>query len=287
MHYIKSSVIPTLKPLAKVMLKSCQAPVNRLRMMPDFLIVGGQRCGTTSLYNYLTQHPCVESASEKEIQFLSLNFSRGVSWYKKHFPVALKKYYARVINGHELITGEATPYYLFHPHAPGRARQVVPKAKIIILVRNPVDRAYSHYHRHVRFKVETLPFEEAIQAEPVRLQGEVERMTADVKYFSFNHQMYSYLARGIYIDQIRLWRMHFPEEQIYIMKSEDLFRSPANSLSNIYNFLGLNDYALKDYRKHNAGGQLPMSKSTRKRLVEYFEPYNHRLYQYLGKDLGW
>ena len=122
----------------------------RLGLGPDFLIIGTQRGGTTSLYDYLSEHPCIAGAVKKEIEFFDLNYHRGIGWYRAHFPSVLERLYARRARGRKLVTGEATPYYLFHPHAPRRMQEAAPESRLIILLRNPVERAYSHYWHEVR-----------------------------------------------------------------------------------------------------------------------------------------
>src|SRR3990172_222546 len=172
---------------------------------PDFFIVGAQKCGTTSLYNYLARHPCVLGATKKEIHYFSDLYDEGIGWYKSHFPSLLKKYSGILVNRRVLITGEATPFYIFHPHAPERIGKLFPHAKIIMMFRNPVDRAYSHYRYHVKLGAEALSFEDAIAAEPERLADELGKMIADEHYNSYNYKMFSYLKRGIYIEQLRRW----------------------------------------------------------------------------------
>ena len=138
--------------------------------LPDFFIIGAKKCGTTFLYHLLGQHPHVEAAKKKEIHYFDHHFSKGNDWYRSHFPPPTWK------EGRRSITGESSPYYLFHPHAARRMAGVVPRARLIVLLRNPVDRAYSHYHQEAGRGHEPLTFEEAIEAEEARLRGERDRM---------------------------------------------------------------------------------------------------------------
>ena len=178
---------------------------NNLRVLPNFLIIGVSRSGTTSLYNYLTQHPSVAPALIKEVYFFDRSYKRGLAWYRSFFPTVLEKYYSTTVKKKEFITGEATPCYIFHPHVPRRVFKTIPGIKLIVLLRNPVDRAYSFYHHNLRRGLESLSFEEAIESEVKRLRGELEKMMDDENYFSFNRQYYSYLSRGIYVDQLKNW----------------------------------------------------------------------------------
>lgn len=258
-----------------------------LRALPDFLIVGAQRAGTTSLYNYLAAHPSVVPALKKETLFFANYYHRGLGWYRAHFPLASRVGSRDDRRYPRYVTGEASPYYLFHPLAPGRAVQTVPGARIIVLLRNPVERAYSHYHHEVAMGLETLPFEEAIEREEERLSGEENRLLRDDSYRSLAYQNYSYLARGIYIDQLARWVHHFGRERILVLRSEHFQQDPAQVLAQATRFLGLPTCGLSDYRRYHETRQAPMDPATRERLYAYFAPHNRRLYEFLEMDLGW
>ena len=265
-------------------------PKNRRRIsspgkgsLPDFLIIGVQKGGTSSLYSYLTDHPQVASAFKKELHYFdSDKFGKGEGWYRSNFPPLSSE------NGHRVITGEASPYYIYHPLAPKRAAQVVPNARLIALLRNPVDRAYSDYNHRLNDGIETLGFEEAIEAEEERIGGEKERMLADESYSSASHRRHSYLTRGVYVDQIREWHQHFDRDQLLILKSEDFFKETRKNMQLVCDFLGLPDWdggnfgQVKNKRRYD-----PMSPAIREKLESYFEPHNKRLYDYLGQDFGW
>lgn len=254
---------------------------------PDFFIIGVQKGGTTSLYNYLARHPAVLPAMQKEIHYFSENFHRGKAWYSARFPTRYRKLRRMLELRARILTGEATPYYIFHPHAARRIRARYPHARIILMLRNPVDRAYSHYRYHVKLGVESLSFEEAIAAEPQRLAGEMEKMVADEHYSSEACKLFSYLRRGVYIEQVRRWREYFPREQMLILKSEDFFANPAQCFLAATRFLGLEHHDLRSYDTFNAGAESALRPETRRRLVEYFRPFNEQLYAYLGIDYGW
>jgi len=258
-----------------------------LHSKPDFFIVGAQKCGTTSLYNYLVKHPCVLPAKEKELHFFSDKYSKGYSWYSNQFPSLFKKFQYVLSRRHRVLCGEATPYYMFHPHAVGRIYSRFSNAKIIMMLRNPVDRAFSHYRYHVKLGAEDLTFEEAIASESDRLLGELDKMNDDANYNSVNYKIYSYLKRGVYIEQIERWIDLFSKDQILIIKSEDFFADPEDSFNTVLKFLELPEYTISSYKKFNEGKQVAMKPETREQLFEYFEPYNQRLYNCLGTDFGW
>lgn len=269
--------------------KVFRASTNPIRMMPDFIIIGAQKGGTTSLYRYLVEHPCVAPIYIKEPHFFDLYFYKGLPWYRAHFPTAVEKYYARRFQKHDLITGEASPYYLFHPQAARRIAKTLPRTKLIVLLRNPIDRAYSQYHHQVSQKgVEPLTFEEALDCEEKRLAGETEKLLKDDKYSSFNHRHYSYLARSKYIEQLPTWMSIFPKEQLLILRSEDLYTNPASIVKQTLEFLSLPTVGMPTvYKAHNEAKYAKMAPATRERLVEYFKPYNARLYEFLGRDFEW
>ena len=165
---------------------------------------------------------------------------------------------------------------------------VVPQARLIVLLRNPVDRAYSHYHHQVRKGSETRTFEEAIEAEEMRLRGEKDKLLEDEHYNSLDNWDSSYLSRGIYVDQLLRWSRFFRGEQMLVLKSEDFFERPQESLKLVLGFLDLPDWEPEAWEIRNQGGyEQQIDPVTRQRLEKYFEPHNRRLYEYLGVDFGW
>jgi hypothetical protein len=258
-----------------------------MRLMPNYIIIGAQRCGTTSLHNYLVEHPHIIPAVQKEVHFFDMKFHKGTLWYRAHFPAWLHKYYVKFSRQQALITGEGSPYYIFHPLVPGRIAKTLPQVKLIVLLRNPVDRAYSHYWLAVRRRKETCSFEEALKCEPERLQGEREKIINFETYHSHAYQLHSYLARGIYVDQLKVWRALFPSEQMLILCSEEFYADPPASMNRVFAFLGLPAWTLKDYNPYQAGDYPQMNPIIRKQLVDYFRPHNERLFNYLGLDFDW
>ena len=262
-----------------------------LRLLPDFLVIGTQRGGTTSLYNYLQAHPCIEPSSTKEIHFFDRRFNRGLTWYRGHFPTGVEKYYAQSLRRRAFVTGEASPAYLFHPHAPGRVARALPHVKLIVLLRNPVDRAYSQYFHAVELGLEMLSFEEAIKDEVERTAGERAKILQDEHYDSYAYMHRSYLSRGIYVEQLQTWMSLFPREQFLILKSEEFYADPADSVKQVLAFLDLPleepELRKQDYKQYNNTTYSRMDAGLRKRLIEYFEPYNARLYDFLGANFGW
>lgn len=260
------------------------------RLMPDFLVIGGQKCGTTSLYQYLISHPFIISAMKKQMHFFDNHFEKGITWYQSHFPSYLYKHYFKQIHKQDFITGEATPYYIFHPLAAKRVAEYLPNAKFVLLIRNPVERSYSHYHHEKRKGTETLSFEDAIAKEEERLAGEKEKMIANGNYYSFNYQRYSYLARSRYYEQLTEWFSYFPQERFFIVKSEDMYKNTVDIVKNIFNFLQLPEFPefkIEKDQYYNVGKYDKMNSATREKLVEYFKPHNENLYKLLNRDFDW
>lgn len=258
-----------------------------MRKLPDFVIIGAQRCGTTSLYSYLAQHPFVASVYRKEVHFFDLNYHKGLFWYRAHFPTVLTAYLFQRKHGRPLVSGEATPYYLFHPHAARRLRQHLPDAKLIVLLRNPVDRAFSHYRHEIRLGVETLPFEGAIKREADRIEEEILKMQKDEHYYSFHHHHYAYLRRGIYVEQLRAWMEFFPRERFLILKSEDLFSNPSAVIRQVLRYLDLPAWEPRTFEKMNSTDHQTDDPKIRAYLADYFEEHNKKLYDFLGIDFNW
>jgi hypothetical protein len=281
----------TLPGWAKEAAKKPVAAYGRLtsesRPLPEYLIVGAQRSGTSSLYHYLTGHPAVVRALTKEIRFFDVNYANGTSWYRSHFPSARYRAAVKQRSGLEVVTGEASPDYLFHPLVPDRVAPLLPAAKVIVVLRNPVDRAHSHYWHQVRRGFEPLSFDDAIDREADRLRGEFERVVEDPAYVSFERHHHSYLARGIYVEQIGWWLRRFPREQLMVIRSEDLFTDAGSVAKRLLEFLGLPPRDLGRFPQDNAFSQAGMDAATRARLVEYFRPHNDRLSELLQRDFRW
>jgi hypothetical protein len=251
------------------------------RVLPDFIIIGVQKGGTSSLFNYLLQHPNIVQGYKKEVKFFDGNYHKGLDWYRFNFPLQGQM-------GDPLAqSGEASPSYVFHPLVPQRIKTALPDIKLVLLLRDPVLRAYSHYQGNLRKGQEELSFEEAIEKESSRLEGEREAIIADQHHPMYKHLVYSYLSRGVYIEQVKNWFDSFPREQILIQKSESFFSNPQEVYSRVLAFLGLPDWKLENFEIVNPGRYEEMAASTMHKLKEYFNPYNQALYEYLGYNFGW
>ncbi|PKO07265.1 MAG: sulfotransferase [Chloroflexi bacterium HGW-Chloroflexi-3] len=252
------------------------------RALPNFIIAGTARAGTTSLFQYLSDHPKILPSFRKEIKYFDIHYFMGIQWYRSHFPYIYK---LKKIEG---LTGEASPNYLGHPTAMQRIALALPDVKIIIILRNPIDRAYSHYHLSIKAGDENLKFNEAIDLEPVRLRGETEKIIANYTYPQGNFIKHSYLSRGLYIEQVPKVFKLFNLDNILILSSEDFYRDPRKIFYQIQEFLNLPTWEPKNYKAFKQSVyQEPMDDELRKQLVEYYRPYNLKLYDFLNRDFGW
>ncbi|GAC1354888.1 MAG: sulfotransferase [Ktedonobacteraceae bacterium] len=268
-----------------------------LRIMPDFIILGVQKGGTTSLYAYLTEHPNIISARMKEVHFFDQHYQKGSSWYRAHFPTTLQKYYAEHISKNDLITGEGSPEYMFYPHAAEKAARLLPNVKMIALLRNPVERAYSQYRHNIRWGHEpkTISFEEVIALEEERTKAGKALAVSNPNYHDFKYQRASYLARGLYAEQLERWMDIYPRNQFLIVRSEDFYKDPGAIYQETLAFLNIPTVEPKNlkqgYKPHNVSKESDapskMDPAIRKRLMAYFAPHNDRLYKLLGRDFGW
>ncbi len=269
---------------------------HRHRPLPDFLLIGAKRSGTTSMYRYLLQHPRVlplfPSARRlpmkenlKGVHYFDWGGARTVAWYRSHFPTSFTRARAERRWGGPAVAGEASPYYLFHPLAPFRAHHVVPDAKLVVLLRHPLDRTFSHYREQVRNGTERLSFEDALDAEASRLQGEVERTRRDPTYNSFAHQHQSYLLQSDYLSALEVWYGLYPRERLLVVRSEDFFVDPQGVYDQVLAFIGLPTFPLRDRRIWNATESASMRAETRARLDALFAPRIRALEEFLGRPL--
>ena len=239
--------------------------------VPNFIIIGCQRCGTTSLYTYLAQHPQILTPIKKEMDFFSWHFDRGIDWYLAHFPPMPPR--------EQFLTGEASPSYFDSREAPERLYSVFPEAKLIVLLRNPVDRAISQFYRLTGLNWEARSLDRVIS-------DEIERLNQNPEYI-IGEEPGNYLARGRYIEFIKNWRNYFPREQFLILKSEDFYAGAAGTVQQVLEFLDLPEYQLSEYQNANPGSYPPVNQSIRDWLRDYFRPYNQQLEEYLGRKFDW
>jgi hypothetical protein len=286
------SLASSMPPSAKRIARRTAVRAGRLtagsRMLPSFLIVGGQRCGTTSMYKALTQHPAVLPAVlHKGAHYFDVNYDRSMSWYRAHFPLlatARRHRYKDFLP----ITGESSPYYMFHPLAAERFARDLPGVKVIVLLRDPVERAYSAFaHESARGFDDKPSFEEALAAEPERLDGQDQWLRAHPTDRSYAHQHHGYLTRGQYIDYLERLESHLGRERIHVVDSADFFTEPAAAFEAVTKFLDLPAAPDPAFAKHNSRDRSAMPDPLRAELATRFAPYDKRLEDWLGWTPSW
>jgi hypothetical protein len=247
------------------------------RALPDALIIGAMKSGTSSLHYYLTQHRQVVAPLRKEVHYFDLNYARGEAWYRANF--------GRADAGG--LNLDSSPYYLLHPQVPQRAHALLPAARLIVLLRDPVRRAYSHYWHERDKGREPLSFEDAIAAEPERIERDHARLARGEIERSAAHQYFSYLARGRYAEQIAAWLQVYPRQSLLVLRFEDLAREPLPVLNRTLGWLGLPVMESARLEPRNTRKYPPMTPETAAGLQDYFAPHNLALNTLLGDFPGW
>jgi hypothetical protein len=275
--------------VAHLGLIAARRPTSSARLLPSFLIVGQARCGTTSMFDVLEQHPAVFHSllPKKEVHYFDLAYGHGLAWYRSHFPLAVRARRATRDLGVAPVAFEASPYYMFHPLVPGRIHRDLPGVKLLVLLRDPVERAYSAHAHQTGFGGETQPFEQALELEDSRLEGETERLIADPAYISFSHRFYAYRTRGQYIDQLEHLERFFGRERIHVIDCGDFFTDPGPVHDQVIDFLGLPHLGQPTFAARNARPRSPMSGKVRAELEEHYRPYDERLTAWLGHEPSW
>jgi hypothetical protein len=245
--------------------------------LPDAMIIGAMKSGTSSLHYYLTQHPQVIAPLRKEVHYFDLNFERGESWYRANFGR----------EGQAGINIDSSPYYLFHPLVPQRAHALVPNAKLVVLLRDPVRRAYSHYWHQRDKGRESLSFEDAIAAEPDRIDRDHQRLALGEIEISEAHQCFSYLARSRYAEQLERWLRFYPREQLLVLRFEDLARDPLLVTNEALAYVGLSPLSGAKLEPRHTRKYPPLDPATAERLRDYFVPHDAALAKVLGRPVRW
>lgn len=249
--------------------------------------MGASRSGTTSLFRALSDHPQVlRPAVNKGVRYFDLNYGRPWRWYLGHFPLRTTAE-ARGTRTGRALTFEASGYYLFHPFAAERIARHLPQVRVVAMVRDPVDRAYSGWkHESARgFEWET--FDRALELEDERLLGEVDRIARDLTYRSFCHWHHSHRSRGEYASQVQRMLEVVPRERLHVVPSESFFEQPEREYRALLDFLDLPMYQPASFERHNARPSTPMSGRLRSALAEHYAEGNGQLEAILGRQLPW
>ena len=261
---------------------------SSMHTLPDFLIIGAAKSGTTSLFEHLIKHPSIFPPLAQQPNFFTTNYHKGESWYRSYFPSIITKNLTQNIKKQKFLTGEASTQYYWYPHAAKRAKALLPDAKIILLLRNPIDRSHSQYQMELNKGNEKLiSFEDAIEQENERIQSEYDKMLQDENYYSKQYTIQSYITKSIYVNYIEEWLKYFPREQFLFLNSEEFNSDTSKVYKKTLNFLEISEIDFKNYEVFRAAKYSEMNPSTRKKLSEFFKPYNEKLYKLIDQNFHW
>lgn len=259
-------------------IKIIRSFIGRFCKQPNFIIIGVQKGGTTTLYETLKKHPNLKLSKTKEVHYYDIYYSNGLNWYKSFFPLKWSK----------KKTGEASPYYIFHPLVPHRLKKDNPQIKLIILLRNPILRAISHYNMERRLGHEPISnFNSALTSEKERISEDLKLLTNSQIEYSFAHQHYSYLGRSRYDNQIKQWFKHFDRSQMLFIQSENLFSNHKHELSRINSFLGIKDYIPEKLEAFNIGSKTKINTQTIKTYSNTFHSIKRNTESLINQKLDW
>ncbi|HEY7103546.1 MAG TPA: sulfotransferase domain-containing protein [Mycobacteriales bacterium] len=279
---------PRLQELVRATARTTGRLTAPARMTPSFLIVGAQRCGTTSMYKTLSQHPMVLPAVlHKGAHYFDTGYGHGPAWYRGHFPLQVTARRAAPAPGRLPITGESSPYYLFHPLAGQRIATDLPGVRLLVLLRDPVERAYSAHTHETARGFETEPFEKALELEPARLAGEEAKLIADPAYQSYSHQHHAYVTRGRYADQLRRLAGLVGRDRMHVVDSQRFFTDPEPVFAEVVEFLGIGAAGGIAFEKHNARPRAPMPDPVRTALEDQLADSDAELETWLGAPPSW
>jgi hypothetical protein len=285
MPVLGRTALEAMKPYSRKLIQASRLATARFRALPDVIIIGCQKCGTTSLFHYLSQHPQLVPSFRKEVHYFDGgldpsvdNYAKGEAWYRSNFPLQ-----RQLTAGQKVY--EASPLYMFNPLAPQRIHALLPRARLIALIRNPTERAISHYFHTKRRDKEDLPILEAFLREQERLEPVIK--SGDYKSEVFMHK--SYQSRGLYLGQLQRYLEYFSRDQILILTSEELFESPASCLKKLFDFIAVDaDFTVRDVAAKNvAGNKSQVDDEVYRHLESFFAPHNQALNDFVGQNLGW
>jgi hypothetical protein len=257
------------------------------RMDPGFVVIGGQRCGTTTIFKVLSAHPQLRRPPiDKGTDYYTLNYWRGPAWYRSRFPLRRPVQPSARRFGVP-VAFEACTYYMFHPFAVERLAADFPDIKLVAMLRDPVERAYSAYKHEFARGFDTEPnFMRALELEDERVGGE-EQLLRDSSYESFAHRHHAYRRRGEFADQLRRVYQHFPRSRVHVMQSEAFFANPAHEFQTLVEFLGVGAWQPPAFRQHNARPGSAMPRDARAFLIDHYREPDRDLADLLGRELLW
>ena len=280
-EYCKKKIKKILKILKYIVIKQRISGISSpFRTLPSFIIIGVKRCGTTTLYEQLGDHPCIEKSTHDNLGFFNNNFGLGLNWYKSHFATNFKKRQIERKFG-KFATYDVTSSYIQKKQTAENIFKTLPNVKLIIILRNPSDRAYSEYNQNIIDENESRGFEELIKKEIEEIEQ------ASNESLEFSSDKINLVKKGIYIKQILPWLEIFPRKQILIISTEEFANKTSETYNEIFRFLELPEYEIKNKQRYRKGNYEKMDDKVRKILNGFYEKYNKELFQKIGKKFEW
>jgi hypothetical protein len=261
---------------------------SSIRLLPTVMIVGFHKTATTSLHEYLIQHPNVIKPLRKEIGYFSVFFWRGEMWYRSHFSTVFSKFKLNR-RKENFVVLDSDPNCSYHPYSPKRIRDRLPKIKLIFVLRNPIDRAWSDFNQDLnREYISNISFEEKIKEDEHDFDKMIKSLKSEkLQSDYFKEIQRPYLSIGKYVVHIKEWLKYFSREQILFLTTDELKSDLDGSLQKIFNFLNIPNQSILDLEKKNVGKYEKMNSKTREKLIEYYRPYNLELETLLNKKFNW
>lgn len=257
----------------------------RARLAPSFLVIGAQRCGTTTMFRLLSAHPhLVRPPWWKGTGYFDDDYQRGPAWYRGHFPLRAT---TEALHPGPTHTFECSGYYLFHPLAAERIAADLPGVQVVAMVRDPVERAWSAY-RHERARgFETLGFDDAVAAEPRRLADEEDRLREDPTYHSDAHRHFGYLGRGEYARQLERYVECLGVDRVHVLDADHFFARPRSQFAGLQQALGLPVWLPPHVPQENARPGAGLDAARRRLLARHFAPHDEQLAALTGRSPSW
>jgi len=258
--------------------------LGRTHLLPDFIIIGAARSGTTNLLGQLNAHPNVIEGPAGTNFFDTRRYTYGLGWYRLRFATNKTRREAYKEGLHPVLTGESSPSYLSHPNAPARVARGVPEVRLLVLLRDPAVRAASHWAWLQQQHGETRSFREVVEAE-IGAPGDESGLRVPPDKLPNDPLV---VRRGLYQAPLERWRTHFPDDRLMVIQSERFFRDPPGVMAEVCDYLEiprreeLPEVPRGAGKPHQSGDE-----ETVARLREFYRPYNDELADELDMDLDW
>ena len=258
-----------------------------LRVLPDFLIVGAQKCGTTSLHAYLEEHPQLTAPPDrKELHFFDRHHSAGPGYYRSFFPTRLCRWLHSQKSGGPSLCFESTPEYMAYAEARERMHALLGPVPLVVILRDPVERVWSWYRMYSSLNP-GMDFEAMLDADASIAKhegreldpadGELTRLTEELRPFT----------RGLYAEQLRALWERWPREALVVLDFDDLTRDPQGSTARVLEHLGLEALERESWPVFNASEKSELPAALRARLASYYRQPDEELSELLGWTPGW